>query len=149
MERQAGLSFCSKASVPVRLQAGFLKWRALNGKRASNSNASLSPGSLSGQDKATKAKLERGARLVELLKQPQYQPMPAHEQVASIYAATRGHMDDVPVERIREFESKMLAFMRDSKKDALEAIKEKKVIDEAVEKSLTEAIAAFKKTWQA
>ena len=100
-------------------------------------------------DKATKAKLDRGARLVELLKQPQYQPMPAHEQVASIYAATRGHMDDVPVERIREFESKMLAFMRDSKKDALEAIKEKKVIDEAVEKSLTEAIAAFKKTWQA
>ena len=100
-------------------------------------------------DKATKAKLDRGARLVELLKQPQYQPMPAHEQVASIYAATRGHMDDVPVERIREFESKMLAFMRDSKKDALEAIKEKKVIDEAVEKSLTEAIAAFKQTWQA
>ena len=58
-------------------------------------------------------------------------------------------MADEHVERIREFESKMLAFMRDSKKDALEAIKEKKVIDEAVEKSLTEAIAAFKKTWQA
>ena len=51
-------------------------------------------------DKATKAKLERGARLVELLKQPQYQPMPAHEQVASIYAATRGYMDDVPPRRM-------------------------------------------------
>ena len=52
-------------------------------------------------DKGTKAKLDRGARLVELLKQPQYQPMPAQEQVASIWAATRGHMDDVPVDQVR------------------------------------------------
>ncbi|WP_165175129.1 F0F1 ATP synthase subunit alpha [Desulfovibrio sp. ZJ369] len=100
-------------------------------------------------DKATKAKLDRGARLVELLKQPQYQPMPAQEQVASIFAATRGHMDDVPVEQIRRFESEMLTFMRDTRKDVLDAIKEKKVIDEAVESALTEAIAAFKQGWQA
>ena len=100
-------------------------------------------------DKATKAKLERGARLVELLKQPQYQPMPAHEQVASIYAATRGYMDDVPVDQVRAFESQMLAFMRDTKKDVLDAIKEKKVIDEAVEKGLNDAIAAFKQSYTA
>lgn len=100
-------------------------------------------------DKATKAKLDRGARLVELLKQPQYRPMPAQEQVASIFAATRGHMDDVPVEQIRRFESEMLTFMRDTRKDVLDAIKEKKVIDEAVESALTEAIAAFKQGWQA
>ena len=100
-------------------------------------------------DKATKAKLERGARLVELLKQPQYQPMPAHEQVASIYAATRGYMDDVPVDQVRAFESQMLAFLRDAKKDVLDAIKEKKVIDEAVEKGLNEAIAAFKQSYTA
>ncbi|WP_165065378.1 F0F1 ATP synthase subunit alpha [Desulfovibrio sp. ZJ200] len=100
-------------------------------------------------DKATRAKLDRGARLVELLKQPQYQPMPAQEQVASIFAATRGHMDDVPVEQIRRFESEMLTFMRDTRKDVLDAIKEKKVIDEAVESALTEAIAAFKQGWQA
>ena len=100
-------------------------------------------------DKATKAKLERGARLVELLKQPQYQPMPAHEQVASIYAATRGYMDDVPVDQVRTFESQMLAFMRDTKKDVLDAIKEKKVIDEAVEKGLNDAIAAFKQSYTA
>ena len=100
-------------------------------------------------DKATKAKLERGARLVELLKQPQYQPMPAQEQVASIYAATRGFMDDVPVDQIRRFESEMLAFMRDTRKDVLDAIKDKKVIDEAVEKALNEAIDAFKQGYQA
>ncbi len=100
-------------------------------------------------DKGTKAKLDRGARLVELLKQPQYQPMPSNEQVASIYAATRGLMDDVPVEDIRRFESAMLTFLRDTRKDVLDAIKEKKVIDEAVEKALTEAIAAFKQGWTA
>ena len=100
-------------------------------------------------DKATKARLDRGARLVELLKQPQYQPMPAHEQVASIYAATRGHMDDVPVDRIRRFETEMLSFMRETRKDALESVKDKKVIDEAVEKALIEAITAFKQGWRA
>lgn len=100
-------------------------------------------------DKGTKAKLDRGARLVELLKQPQYQPMPAQEQIASIFAATRGYMDDVPVEQIRRFETEMLTFMRDTRKDVLDAIKEKKVIDEAVESALTEAIAAFKQGWQA
>ena len=100
-------------------------------------------------DKGTKAKLDRGARLVELLKQPQYKPMPSHEQVASIYAATRGHMDDVPVDQIRKFEDDMLTFMRDTRKDVLDAIKDKKVIDEAVEKALTEAITAFKQGWKA
>lgn len=96
-------------------------------------------------DKATKAKLDRGARLVELLKQPQYMPMPAQEQVASIWAATHGYMDDVPVEGIRAFETDMLTFIRDTHPEVLDAIKEKKVIDESVEKGLTEAVTAFKK----
>ena len=52
-------------------------------------------------DKSTKARLDRGMRLTELLKQPQYQPMPTEEQVASMYAATRGHMDDIDVNQIR------------------------------------------------
>lgn len=100
-------------------------------------------------DKATQAKLDRGARLVELLKQPQYQPMPAHEQVASIWAATHGYMDDVSVDNIRRFESEMLTFMRESKKDVLDSIKEKKALDESIEKALGDAINAFKKSWQA
>ena len=100
-------------------------------------------------DKATKAKLDRGARLVELLKQPQYHPMPAEEQVTSIWAATRGHMDDVPVDKVRQFETDMLTFIRDTHKDVLEALKDKKVIDEGIESALTEAVTAFKKGWQA
>lgn len=100
-------------------------------------------------DKATKDKLDRGARLVELLKQPQYQPMPAQEQVASIWAATHGYMDDVPVEEIRAFEKDMLAFLRDVHPEILTAIKDKKVIDDKVEKGLSEAITAFKKGRQA
>lgn len=100
-------------------------------------------------DKATKAKLERGARLVELLKQPQYLPMPAHEQVASIYAATRGYMDDVPLEQIRRFEAEMLTFMRDTRKQVLDDIKEKQVIDAGVESALNDTITAFKQSWQA
>ncbi|MDR3358898.1 MAG: F0F1 ATP synthase subunit alpha [Desulfovibrio sp.] len=100
-------------------------------------------------DKGTRARLDRGARLVELLKQPQYQPMPAHEQVASIYAATRGHMDDVPLDQIRRFEAEMLSFMRETRKEPLEAVKDRKVIDEDVEKALIEAITAFKQGWRA
>ncbi len=100
-------------------------------------------------DKATKAKLERGARLVELLKQPQYQPMPAHEQVASIYAATNGYMDDVAVENVRDFEAKFLTYMRDTKNDVLEAIRDKKVLDDELKSSLNSAIESFKQGYTA
>ncbi len=100
-------------------------------------------------DKATQAKLNRGARLVELLKQPQYQPMPVQEQVTSMYAATRGFMDDVPVEAIRKFETELLEFMRNSKADVLDAIKTKEVLDETIEGKLKAAIEEFKKVFQA
>jgi F-type H+-transporting ATPase subunit alpha len=95
-------------------------------------------------DQATKDKLERGARLVELLKQSQYQPLSTGQQVVSMYAATRGHMDDVPVERIRAFEQAFLEYVRTSYADVLEDLAGKKTIDEALEGRLTEAIAAFK-----
>lgn len=100
-------------------------------------------------DKATKAKLERGARLVELLKQPQYQPSPAEEQVASIYAATNGYLDDVAVENVRDFETKYLAFLRDTKSEILEAIRTKKVLDDEVKGMLNSAIETFKKGYTA
>ncbi len=100
-------------------------------------------------DASTKAKLDRGARLVELLKQPQYVPMPAEEQVASMYAATRGFMDDVAVEDIRRFESELLVFLREVKKEALAAIKEKQALDDSVEGLLKSAIEAFKQGFQA
>lgn len=100
-------------------------------------------------DKATKAKLERGARLVELLKQPQYRPMPAQEQVASIYAATNGYLDDVPVEKVRDFEDAFLSFMRDTKKDILDTIRDKKVFTDELKASMNSAIEQFKQGYKA
>lgn len=100
-------------------------------------------------DKATKAKLERGARLVELLKQPQYRPMPAQEQVASIYAATNGYLDDVPVEKVRDFEDAFLSFMRDTKKDILDTIRDKKALTDELKASMNSAIEQFKQGYKA
>ncbi|MBZ2171001.1 F0F1 ATP synthase subunit alpha [Nitratidesulfovibrio sp. SRB-5] len=100
-------------------------------------------------DKSTKQKLDRGARLVELLKQPQYQPMPVEQQVASMYAATRGLMDDVPVLAIRKFEAEMLDFLKNSKADILNDIKTKKALDADIEDRLKAAVAEFKKGFQA
>jgi len=100
-------------------------------------------------DKATQAKLNRGARLVELLKQPQYKPMPVQEQVSSMYAATRGFMDEVPVDKVRVFETQFLEFMRNSKPDVLASIKEKAKLDDDIEGKLKSAIAEFKKGFQA
>src|SRR5688572_22580770 len=62
-------------------------------------------------DKATQAQLDRGARLVELLKQPQYQPMPVEQEVMVIYAATQGFFDDVPVPRVGEAQNAMIKFI--------------------------------------
>ncbi|MFV0347833.1 MAG: F0F1 ATP synthase subunit alpha [Halodesulfovibrio sp.] len=100
-------------------------------------------------DKATQAKLNRGARLVELLKQPQYEPMPFNEQVASMYAATRGFMDDVPVASVRKFESAYIEFLRNAKADILADLKAREVIDADIEGRLKAAIEEFKKTFSA
>ncbi len=98
-------------------------------------------------DKSTKAKLERGARLTELLKQPQYQPLSTEEQVATMYAATRGFLDDVPVEDIRVFCDALLEYIRPS--GLLADLKAKSAIDETIEGQLKAAIEAFKKTFKA
>lgn len=96
-------------------------------------------------DSSTQARIDRGVRLVELLKQPQYQPMPVEEQVASLFAATRGYLDDIPVADVRRFESEYLELMRASKSDILNDIKTRKEIDEDIEKRLRAAIDDFKK----
>ena len=100
-------------------------------------------------DKSTKQKLERGARLVELLKQPQYQPMPTQEQVVSKYAATRGFMDDVPVASVQAFERDFLDFIRGAKSDILDDIVARKVLDADLEARLKDAILEFKKGYNA
>ncbi|MFN0010047.1 MAG: F0F1 ATP synthase subunit alpha [Phycisphaerales bacterium] len=99
-------------------------------------------------DKATQRQLDRGARMVELLKQPQYVPMPVVDQVISIFAASRGLMDDIPVTAVREFESGLIAYLNGTGKAARDALAEKKDI-KAVEKQLLDACNAFKSTFKA
>jgi F-type H+-transporting ATPase subunit alpha len=96
-------------------------------------------------DRATQNQLSRGARLVEVLKQPQFSPMPVEEQVMALYVATRGFIDDVPIGRVREFESKFLAHLRKDKPEILAGIKSLGTLSEP--EVLSELIKAFKKTF--
>ena len=98
-------------------------------------------------DKATKSQLDRGQRLVELLKQPQYQPFPVEEQVVALYAGVNGFLDDVAVEDILRFERGLLGFMRMEKSAILTDIREKKAIDSELEELLKAAINSFKETF--
>ena len=100
-------------------------------------------------DKDTKAILDRGARMTELLKQPQYQPMPTEEQVASIYAASRGFLDDIEVKDVLPFEAGMLEMLRTEKADILADIRDRKKLDDDLEARLTAAIKEFKVSFKA
>lgn len=96
-------------------------------------------------DAATQAKLARGRRTVELLKQPLHQPLPVEEQVLSLYALTRGFMDDVAVEDIRRFESELIAAVRASHNDLLQTIVDTKDLPDA--DAMNAAITEFKATF--
>jgi F-type H+/Na+-transporting ATPase subunit alpha len=100
-------------------------------------------------DATSKAQLERGERLVELLKQRQYQPMPVEEQVVSIFLGTGGHLDSVPVEDVRRFETELLDHMRASEEKFLTGIRETQKLSEEGEKQLEDIINKFKKGFAA
>ncbi len=104
-------------------------------------------------DATTKQLLARGARLTELLKQPQYHPMPVAEEVVSIFAGVRGYLDHIELKEISEFEKKALADMKANYPEYLNEIREKKVISEELDKKLTEFfdnfLNEFKKTEEA
>jgi F-type H+-transporting ATPase subunit alpha len=95
-------------------------------------------------DAATQRQLARGARLVEILKQPQYQPVPVEKQVAIIYAVTNGHLDDLPVPQIRQWERDFLGYLEAQHPAVLTDIRTKKTLDDDVTARLKAAIAAFK-----
>ncbi|MDW8207113.1 MAG: F0F1 ATP synthase subunit alpha [Chloroherpetonaceae bacterium] len=95
-------------------------------------------------DKATRDQLERGARLVEILKQPQYSPMPVEQQVTIIYAGYNGYLDDIPVGSVRRFEEEFHVFMAENYPDILEKIRRTKDLDADTEQTLSRAIEAFK-----
>ena len=100
-------------------------------------------------DKRTRATLERGQRMTELLKQPQYQPMPFERQVISIFAGSRGYLDDVEISRVSEFERAMLRYLDQNNPEIEKSIAEKKAVDDDTSAKLKTAIEAFKKGWSA
>jgi F-type H+-transporting ATPase subunit alpha len=99
-------------------------------------------------DAATQRQLARGARLVEVLKQPQYRPVPVENQVVIIYAVTNGHLDEIQVEHIREWEQHFLEFLEASHPDILKDIRTKKALDDDLTNRLKAAIAAFQQMFQ-
>jgi F-type H+-transporting ATPase subunit alpha len=100
-------------------------------------------------DASSKAQLERGERLVELLKQPQNQPVPVEEQVVAIFLGSGGHLDSVPVEDVRRFEIEFLDHVRASEEGILSDIRESQKLSEETENKLTDAVNDFKKGFSA
>ncbi|MDH3944806.1 MAG: F0F1 ATP synthase subunit alpha, partial [Anaerolineae bacterium] len=98
-------------------------------------------------DKATQDQLNRGQRLQEVLKQGQYQPVSLEDQVVAIFAATNGYADEVPIERMQEWETGVLRYLATSHPDIVKDIDEKKRITDENETKLRTAIDAFNSTW--
>jgi F-type H+-transporting ATPase subunit alpha len=94
-------------------------------------------------DASTQKLLARGARLTELLKQPQYQPMPVEEQVASIYAGTKGFLDKVETRDVTRYEAAMLSYLRSEKPEVLARIRDTKALDDDAAAALNDALTTF------
>ncbi|HEY8818575.1 MAG TPA: F0F1 ATP synthase subunit alpha [Candidatus Limnocylindrales bacterium] len=95
-------------------------------------------------DKATRDQLTRGEKLSEIVKQPQYQPLGVEKQVAILYAATSGKLDDVPTPRVRDFESQFYRFLETERPDILKELAEKGALPKELAAALDEAIDAFR-----
>ncbi len=101
-------------------------------------------------DKATQKQLDTGARLVELLKQPQYQPMSVEMETMVVYAGTNGYLDDVPVNKVLDFQNKFIDYVNGSAADLRTELAEKKTLSDDVEAKLKQTLADFKsKVWKA
>jgi F-type H+/Na+-transporting ATPase subunit alpha len=99
-------------------------------------------------DPATQARLDRGYRMVELLKQAQYQPMSVIDQILSIYAGTRGYMDEVPVDKVRQWEIDFLQFMHDRKAEFVSKLTQSGDLSSDLEEALKSAIDEFKRGYR-
>jgi F-type H+-transporting ATPase subunit alpha len=95
-------------------------------------------------DAATQRQLNRGARLVEILKQPQYKPVPVEKQVLVVYAANNGYVDQYPVSAIGRYETELLSFMEAKQGALLTDIRQKKALDADIEARLKSALEEFK-----
>jgi F-type H+/Na+-transporting ATPase subunit alpha len=99
-------------------------------------------------DKATQRQINRGRRLVEILKQPQYVPMPAEKQVMILFAGTFGYLDEVPVDSVAEYEKQMLEFVGTKHPEILKEVKEKGIISDELEGKIKKALEQFKGMFQ-
>ena len=95
-------------------------------------------------DKATRDQLTRGEKLSEIIKQPQFQPLPVEKQVAILYVATTGKLDDVPTPRVKEFETQFYRFLETERADILTELAEKKEMTDEMAKAIDEAIETFR-----
>jgi F-type H+-transporting ATPase subunit alpha len=98
-------------------------------------------------DAATQRLLARGARLTELLKQDQYQPLPVEEQVAVIFSGVRGFLDGIPTDQVTRFEEKLRGELKDKGQDILDAIRKEQAVTEAIEERLKAFLEQFVKTF--
>jgi len=99
-------------------------------------------------DRASQAQLERGQRLTEVLKQDQYAPFPVERQVLIIYAGNRGFLDDIPVKKIRQYETGLYTFMENERPEVLRRIAERKTIDAALDGEIAAALQEFNLRFQ-
>jgi F-type H+-transporting ATPase subunit alpha len=99
-------------------------------------------------DPSTRARLERGQRATEVLKQPEFDPLSMHEQVEILFALGNGYLDDVPVERIMEFQQEFRRFMEASHKEIADALEEQKAVTPEIEQQLRAALDEFKRSTQ-
>jgi F-type H+-transporting ATPase subunit alpha len=97
-------------------------------------------------DKATRFQLERGQRITEVLKQPQFVPMPLEKEVTILYAVINGYLDDVPVERVSTWETTFHRFIETNHPEIVQDIAAQKVLSPETEEKLKNAIAEFKQT---
>jgi F-type H+-transporting ATPase subunit alpha len=98
-------------------------------------------------DKATQAQLDRGLRMVELLKQPQYVPYEVTDQVISIFAGSTGLLDSLPPDRVLDFEAKMLQMVKDEFPELRQEIADKKQMSDEIAAKLKDVIENFKRTY--
>ena len=99
-------------------------------------------------DAKTQAQIDRGKRIVEIFKQPQYSPIPVEVQVAVVWAAQNGYLDDVPLERVKEFQTKLTDYLSTRREKLLESIAKEKTLSQALIGELKEAADQFKETWR-
>jgi F-type H+-transporting ATPase subunit alpha len=95
-------------------------------------------------DKASQAQLNRGRRLVEILKQPQFRPLPFEKQVLIIFAGVNGVLDDLPVENVQRFETELYQFVENAHPGILADIREKKAIDDKLKSEVNSVLKEFK-----